>query len=95
MNKSVKKSIGYDRLSLSAKLPSGASLKFSINRGSERLAMAFSNDSKIAGEQLKAMSSWLKFRDEDETNIQRIERLESVLKMSNSGAEVIANLDKY
>ena len=42
----VKKSIGFDNMRLSAKLPSGASLKFSIGRSGERLEMAFSNDEK-------------------------------------------------
>ena len=58
----IKKKISYDIMTIQAKLPSGASLKFSINRSGERLEVAFSNNTIVLKEQTDAIQNWLKLR---------------------------------
>lgn len=87
----VSKRIGHDSMTISAKFPSGATLSFSINRSGEKLALAFSNDQKVLQEQTKVMSKWLE-PHKNETHQQRFDRLESVLRASASGAEVISKV---
>jgi hypothetical protein len=91
--KNVKKTIGFDRMSLNAKLPSGASLKFSIGRSGEKLELAFSNDIKILKEQMIKMTNWIKTRP-TETNIQRFERLENLLNSCNTSVEVMDKIEQ-
>jgi hypothetical protein len=89
----IKKSIGHDRLSLSAKFPTGAELRFSISRLGERLMVAFSNDKKEGDMQMQSLRSWLEFRD-GETNLDRINRLAELVKGCKSGKEVIEKINK-
>lgn len=89
MEAKIKKSIGFDRMSISAKFPSGANFKFSIGRSGERLELAFSNDSAELKEQSKIFVNWMKFRD-GEKNEDRFNRLEELCKKCRSGKELIA-----
>lgn len=84
----IKKSIGHDSMSIAATLASGANLRFSIGRSGEKLAVGFSNDRKILNEQANVVKQWLRFRT-GETNLDRFNRLENLLKQSKSGAEAV------
>lgn len=88
MNVKIKKSIGFDRMSISAKFPSGANFRFFIGRSGEKLELAFSSDEKELNEQMKVFVSWIKLR-KGETNIDRFNRLEELCKKCKSGKELI------
>ena len=49
MNKinKVKKTITYDRMSISSTMLSGESFKFSISRSGEKIVLAFKNDESV------------------------------------------------
>jgi hypothetical protein len=89
----VSKRLSHDSMSLSAKMPSGASLKFSIGRNGEKLELAFSNDTKVLQAQMSVVKKWIDYR-EKETNISRFDRLEKILVESKSGSEVISKMEK-
>jgi len=89
----VKKKLNHDSMWISAKFPSGASYRFSVGRGGERLTMAFSNDSKESDAQIKIFNNWLKFRPK-ETNEDRFNRLEELTKRCKSGKELINLMTK-
>jgi hypothetical protein len=91
MDAKVKKTNGFDRMSLTAKFPSGASLKFSVGRSGDRLELAFSNDSVELKKQMKIVSKWLDFQG-DEKNQDRFDRLEALCMKCKSGAEFMANI---
>lgn len=84
----IKKSVGFDRMSISAKFPSGANFRFFIGRSGEKLELAFSNDEKELNEQMKIFTAWMKYR-EGETNVERFNRLEELCKKCKSGKELI------
>jgi hypothetical protein len=84
----IKKSIGFDQMSISAKFPSGANFRFFIGRSGERLTLAFSNDTKELDEQSKIFAAWMKLRT-GETNMDRFNRLEELCKKCKSGKELI------
>ena len=84
----------HDRMSISAKLPSGASLYWMVSRDSERFEIAFANDIEVLRLQRNLLQDWLKPRT-GETLADRFNRLESVLRKYNTGAEVIASLNKH
>jgi hypothetical protein len=87
----VKKSIGFDRMSITGKFPSGASLRFFIGRSGEKLEISFSNDEAELKKQSDILMKWLKYRD-DEDNVQRFERLEKLMKECKSGSELIEKI---
>jgi len=91
METKVKRTNGFDRLSLTAKFPSGASLKFSVGRSGDRLELAFSNDSAQLSKQAKAVAEWMDFRD-GEKNQDRFDRLEDLCKKCKSGAEFMSHI---
>jgi len=91
METKVKRVNGFDRMSLSAKFPSGASLKFSVGRSGERLELAFSNDSAELKIQSKIISKWLDFQ-KGETNQDRFDRLESLCRKCKSGKEFMSHI---
>jgi hypothetical protein len=84
----IKKSIGFDQMSISAKFPSGANFRFFIGRSGEKLTLAFSNDTKELDAQCKIFADWMKLR-KGETNIDRFNRLEALCKRCSSGKELI------
>ena len=86
----ITKKIGFDRMAISAKFPSGASLKFSIGRSGETLDLRFSNDRSELKKQSKIMSKWLDFKKGEKTNAERFDRIESFLAPFKSGAQVMA-----
>ena len=88
MEVKIKKSIGFDRMSISAKFPSGANFRYFIGRSGEKLELAFSNDSAELKEQSKIFASWIKLRT-GETNIDVFNRLEELCKKCKSGKELI------
>jgi hypothetical protein len=88
MEAKIKKTIGFDRMSISAKFPSGANFKFSIGRSGERLELAFSNNDSELKEQIRIFMNWMKFRD-GEKNADRFDRLEELCKKCQSGKELI------
>ena len=88
----ISKRTTFDRLSLSAKFNSGASLKYSISRNGEKLDLAFSNDATVLKEQSRIICEWLDSKKE--TNQERIDRLEEVCKKVNSGKEFIDFITK-
>ncbi len=88
MEAKIKKSIGFDRMSISAKFPSGANFRFFIGRSGEKLEIAFSNDPQELKEQSKIFINWMKFR-EGEKNEERFNRLEELCKKCKSGKELI------
>ncbi len=88
MEAKIKKSIGFDRMSISAKFPSGANFRFSIGRSGEKLELAFSNDPAELKEQSRIFVNWIKFR-EGEKNEDRFNRLEGLCKKCKSGKELI------
>jgi hypothetical protein len=47
MEVKINKSIGFDRMSITAKFPSGANFRYFIGRSGEKLETAFSNDPAI------------------------------------------------
>ena len=81
----------HDSISLTAKFPSGAFLKFSVNRNGERLDLRFSNDADVLKQQQLKISKFLKFKPE-ESNEGRFDRLEKLLTGCTSGSEVINKL---
>ena len=89
MEAQVRKNIGFDRMSINAKFPSGASLKYSIGRSGEKLELAFSNDSAELKKQIKIVSKWLELR-KGETNKNVFDRLETLCKKCNSGKEFMS-----
>lgn len=91
METKVKRTNGFDRLSLTAKFPSGASLKFSVGRSGDRLELAFSNDPSHLSRQAKIVAEWMDFR-EGETNQDRFDRLESLCKKCKTGAEFMSHI---
>ncbi|MCK9576363.1 MAG: hypothetical protein WC979_00420 [Candidatus Pacearchaeota archaeon] len=91
MTTKINKKIGHDSMSISGVMQSGANVKFTINRGGEKIVAGLSNDIKIAKVQLLTLQTWLKLRD-GENNAQRFDRLENVLKISNNSKEFIENL---
>ena len=91
METKVKRVNGFDRMSLSAKFPSGASLKFSVGRSGEKLELAFSNDSAELKIQSKIVSKWLDFK-EGEKNEDRFNRLEALCKKCKSGKEFMTHI---
>lgn len=88
MEAKIKKTIGFDRMSISAKFPSGANFRFLIGRSGEKLELAFSNDSAELKEQSKIFVNWMKFRT-GEKNEDRFNRLEELCKKCKSGKELI------
>jgi hypothetical protein len=84
----IKKTITSERLAISASFLSGGKLNFSIGRSGERLSIAFSFNDAIAKLQSKAIMNWIAFM-ENETNLDRINRLEELCRKSNSGSELI------
>jgi hypothetical protein len=88
MDAKIKKTIGFDRMSITAKFPSGANFRYFISRSGERLSIAFSNDSKELKEQSKIFGEWVKHR-KGETNIDVFNRLEELCKKCKSGKELI------
>ena len=91
METKITKKVTHDNISLSAQLPSGAKIKFFVGRSGEKLELAFSNDREMLKQQMSEMTKWLNNR-EGEVNQSRFDRLEKVLRMSKSGAEVMNNL---
>jgi hypothetical protein len=87
----VSKRISYDSMSISGKMPSGASLKWSINRNGERLEVAFSNDTNVLKTQLQVVQKWIEYRA-GESNQSRFDRMETLLKTCNSGSDVITKM---
>lgn len=87
--KIVKRST-FHKMSLSAKFPSGAQLKFSICNEpfDECLELRFSNDEKVLREQMKIMKKFLEPKS-NENNEQRFSRLEALIIGCRSGSEVI------
>ena len=92
-NSDVKVSIRHDSLSISGKFKSGANFKFKIGRNGETLSLAFSNDTNELKEQTKIFFEYLKFRG-DETNLDRINRLEKLCDGCSSGKELINKMQK-
>ncbi len=88
----IKQNTTHDSMTITAKFPSGASLKWRIGRGGEKLEVAFSNDNKTLREQTAKIGRWLQFRP-NENNQMRFDRLEALMKGCKSGAEVIAKID--
>ena len=88
MDVKIKKSIGFDRMSITAKFPSGANFRYFICRSCEKLEVAFSNDSIELKEQSKIFAGWVKLRN-GETNIDVFNRLEELCKKCKSGKELI------
>ena len=93
METKVKRTNGFDRLSLTAKFPSGASLKFSVGRSGDRLELAFSNNRAELQKQSKLVADWLDFQD-GEKNQDRFDRLEALCKKCKSGAEFMSHIKK-
>ena len=50
METKINKRIGFDSMSITGKMPSGASVSLKINRGGENLSAGLSNDSVVAKE---------------------------------------------
>lgn len=90
----ISKRVGYDSMTISGKMMSGASVKLTINRNGERLESALSNDPDVAGKQLATLTSWLKLR-KGESNEDRFDRLEKVLNLSENSTEFINNLKTH
>ena len=97
MNATVKivKKETFHKMSLSAKFPSGAQLKFSICNEpfDELLELAFSNDAEILKSQMKIMKKFLEPKN-NENNQQRFSRLENTLIGCKSGNEVIQKISQ-
>ena len=87
----IKKSIGFDRMTITGKFPSGASFKYFIGRSGERIELAFSNDDKVLSEQLKTFKNFMELRPK-ETNIDRFDRLEKLCEGCKSGSELILKM---
>jgi hypothetical protein len=92
MSAIIKQKLNHDSMWISAKFPSGASLKWRIGRGGERLEIAFSNDTTTRNDQAAKLNKWLGFR-EGEKNADRFNRLEELMKGCRSGSEVIAKIN--
>jgi hypothetical protein len=90
MNKinKVKKTITYDRMSISSTMLSGESFKFSISRSGEKIVLAFKNDESVIKQQFQVIKNWLSFKN-GEDNLQRFDRIEKILNLSNSSNELI------
>jgi K+/H+ antiporter YhaU regulatory subunit KhtT len=88
----IKKSYSHDRMKISIKFPSNASLVFSAGRSGEKLELAFSNDRKELAQQSKIVGKWLDFRNKNESNQDRFDRLEAVARTVKSGKEFIAKI---
>jgi len=93
METTVKKKLNHDSMWISAKFPSGASYKFSINRNGEKLEMSFSNDDNESKIQIKIFNNWLKLRPK-ENNGERFERLERLTKQCTSGKMLIKLMEE-
>ena len=93
METKVKRINGFDNMSLTAKFPSGASLRFSVGRTGDRLQLAFSNDLKELKRQSRVVADWMDFR-EGEKNVDRFDRLEALCKKCKSGAEFMSHIEK-
>jgi hypothetical protein len=89
----VTKSVGHDRLSVSAKFPTGGVLRFSISRAGERLTVGLSNDRETLLAQSRKISAWVALRS-GETNGQRIDRLAAICERCGSGAELMLAIAK-
>jgi len=90
----IRKNYKHDSMSISVKLPSGASLKFSVDRDGDDLELAFSNDRKELKRQAKVAEKYLDFNGL-ENNLERFERFEKFLKSRDwkSGREMIAAME--
>ena len=93
MDTKITKKYGFDNMSISAKFPSGASYRFSVGRGGERLAMAFSNIDSESKVQLRIFGNFMKFQPK-ETNEGRFNRLEELTKKCRSGKELIKLMEE-
>lgn len=87
----IKKNIGFDRMSITGKFPSGAFFKFAVGRSGETLDLRFSNDRKVLKEQVNIFSKFMNL-NEDENNTERFERLENLCKGLKSGGQVIEKM---
>lgn len=87
----ITKKYGFDRMTITGVLQSGANVKFSVGRTGERLTAGLSNDMKVAKVQMQQLSDWVRLR-ENETNQDRFDRIEMVLLKSNSSIDLINNL---
>jgi len=84
----------HDKMSLTAKFPTGGTLHFSVGRGGERLEVAFSNNDAELKEQTETVKEFVKFRYK-EVNQGRFDRLESLLNAQGgckSGRGVVARM---
>jgi hypothetical protein len=93
METTVKKKINHDSMWISAKFPSGASYRFSVNRNGERLSMAFSNNDAESKIQLKIFGNFIKLLPK-ETNEDRFNRLERFTKQCTSGKMLIKLMEE-
>lgn len=91
MKTTVKKSIGHDRMSISAKFPSGGTYRWNISWAGERLTIAFSDDVAVAKNQIATMQKWLKLR-KGESRLDAFNRLEALTKTCSSGKELISKM---
>lgn len=86
--KIIKRKNNYDSMWISAKLPSGAYIKYHLNRNGETIDLRFSNDTNILAAQSKIIQEYMQLR-KGETNQHAFDRLETLLNQCNSGKEVI------
>lgn len=94
METKINKRIGFDNMSIKGTLPSGAMVRFAIGRSGEKIEAGLSNDPIVMKQQFATLKQWLEIR-KGETNLDRFERLEKVLRASKTSAELIANLNNF
>jgi hypothetical protein len=90
----ITKNYSHDNMSLSVKLPTGGSMKFSVGRSGERLEVCFSNDDNELMGQTNSVKLYMKLM-EGETNQGRFDRLESLLRAQGgckSGRTVVSRM---
>lgn len=77
--KKIVRTVTHDRLAILRNFDNGQFIRFSIGRSGENLNVGL-NDPEAAKTLLKELDIFVKFRN-DETNIDRIDRLENIFAL--------------
>lgn len=86
--KKITKQYYHDSMRFKVQFPSGASLMYRVGRSSEKLELAFSNDTTELKKQTQLVNEWLKMGPK-ETVKDVFDRLEKTCLKVNSGKEFI------
>lgn len=78
---------------LTVKLPTGGTLKWTINRSGEKLEVAFSNDPAVLKRQCKIVQDYI--NGLKGTNKEKFDQLEELAKGCSSGANLCDNMQAH